>query len=242
MKLMSFLFLLTCTMAVVYSQPQNPKTFMKTIEVTGSAERSITPDEIIFSISIEEYWEEEFQGKKYEEYRTKVEIETIEDSLMQELIAAQFTMADITLKHTGNYYRHQGKDFLINKTIEIKLRDFEQANDLSNRLRTRGIRNMSISEMKHKNIEEVRLEVQAEALQKARKKAEYLAAAAGQKVKGVITIIEIDRNAGIMPRPVAYAREASAMMADSAGSSGAQYENFQKIVVKAEVRVIWELD
>lgn len=33
------------------------------IEVTGSSEIEVVPDEIHFLISIKEYWEEEFDGK-----------------------------------------------------------------------------------------------------------------------------------------------------------------------------------
>ena len=214
---------------------------MKTIEVTGSSEREVTPDEIIFSISFEEYWEE-FQGKKHEEYKTKVEIETIEDDLMSSLKEADIGMKDITLKNTGNYHRQRGKDFLISKTLEISLPSFERANELSNKLTTRGIRNMSVARLNHKNIANIKLEVQGEALKNARKKAEYLAAATGLSVKGVIAIVEVDKNAQIMPRPQSYARGASLMMAKGSSPGGAQYENFQKINVKAEVRVVWELE
>ncbi len=239
-KLIGTLVLASGMITMGLSQSKTNNT-MKTIEVTGSAERQVTPDEIIFSISIEEYWEEEFQGKKHEEYRTKVEIETIEDSLMSELKELNISMKDITLKHTGNYYRQRGKDFLISKTIELSLSSFERANEISNNLNTRGIRNMSVTRLKHTDVNDIKLEVQGEALKNARIKADYLAAASGLKVKGVVAIVEVDQNARIMPRPQAYARGAM-LMAESKSSGGAQYENFQKINVKAEVRVVWELE
>lgn len=230
------------TFAVIHiAKAQTNKQSMKTIEVTGSAEKQVTPDEIIFSISIEEYWEEEFQGKKHEEYRTKVEIENIENELMSALKEADVDMKNITLKNTGNYYRQRGKDFLISKTLEISLPTFVRANELSNRLTTRGIRNMSVARLKHKDIANIKLEIQGEALKNAREKADYLATAAGLKVKGVIAIVEVDQNARIMPRPQAYARSAR-LMSESNSPGGAQYENFQEINIKAEVRVVWELE
>jgi len=234
---------LTMTLGMIHLGISQNKTnlTMKTIEVTGSAETQITPDEIIFSISIEEYWEEEFQGKKHEEYRTKVEIETIEDSLITELKAVNIGMEDITLKRTGNHYRQRGKDFLISKTVEIKLASFEKANELSNNLKTRGIRNMSVAKLSHKDQENIKLQIQGQALKNARIKADYLAEASGLKVKGVVAIVEVDQNARIMPRPQAYARGAM-LMSESNSSGGAQYENFQKINIKAEVRVVWELE
>ena len=49
------------------------------IEVTGSSELEVDPDEIILSIYIREYWEEEFDRRsKPEDYRTKVPLERIE--------------------------------------------------------------------------------------------------------------------------------------------------------------------
>lgn len=235
----SYLILLLTLTAKAYGQDQT-YTPMKTIEVTGSAERSITPDEIIFSISIEEYWKEEFEGKKYEDYKTKVEIEVVEDTLMAELKAADITMSDITLKRAGNSYRQRGKDFLIGKTVEIKLASFEQVNSLSNQLKTRGIRNMNISRMKHKESEKIQLEIKVQAIKAARKKAEMMASAVGKKVKDVISIVEIDRNVGTV-RPVAYSR-GNAMLKSASPSQGAQYENFQKLDFKAQVRVVWEIE
>ncbi len=226
----------------MYATSQTYQTNMKTIEVTGSSDRYITPDEVIFSIAIEEYWEEEFQGKKYEEYRTKVEIETIEAALMKELHAVGIEMNDITLKNAGNYYRQRGKDFLVHKNIDISLSSFEKGNDLANRLKTRGIRSMTVGKMKHKDMELIKSEVQAEALQAARRKAEFLAAVVGKKVKDVLTIVEIDRNVGSIPRPQAYARGAAMMMAEDTSSGGAQYEHFQKIHINAQVRVLWEVE
>lgn len=52
------------------------------IEVTGSSEIEVVPDEIHFLITIKEYWAEEFERKsKEEDYRTKVSLEAIEKDL-----------------------------------------------------------------------------------------------------------------------------------------------------------------
>ena len=50
------------------------------IEVTGSSEIEVVPDEIHFLIQIKEYWEEEYTGKskKEEDFRTKVPLTVIE--------------------------------------------------------------------------------------------------------------------------------------------------------------------
>lgn len=53
------------------------------IEVTGTSEVEIIPDKIHYIIEIQEYFEEEFDGKsKPEEYHTKVPLSRIERDLM----------------------------------------------------------------------------------------------------------------------------------------------------------------
>ena len=44
------------------------KEILRTIEVSGESEMTVDPDEITFTIVIEEYWKEEFEeGKKFED-------------------------------------------------------------------------------------------------------------------------------------------------------------------------------
>lgn len=212
---------------------------MRIIEVTGQHEELYIPDEIVFAISIEEYWAEEFEeDKKQEDYRTKVEITAIEDSLMLELASAGITMDMITLNSTGNGWRERGKDFLISKNFDIKLPSMVLANQLSNTLSTRGIRNMSVKERKVSNMAAHQLDAKVEAVKVAQQKAEKLAAAVGKKVKDVISIVEVDAYAGVSPKPVAK----TAMLRSTAAGGGAQYENFKKVKVKAVVRVVWEIE
>ena len=59
----------------------------KYIEVTGSSEIEVVPDEIHFLIQIKEYWQEEYTGKsnKEEDFRTKVPLAMIEKDLRRSL-------------------------------------------------------------------------------------------------------------------------------------------------------------
>ena len=60
----------------------------KYIEVTGSSEIEVVPDEIHFLIQIKEYWQEEYTGKsnKEEDFRTKVPLAIIEKDLRRSLL------------------------------------------------------------------------------------------------------------------------------------------------------------
>ncbi len=103
---------------------QNNYKDLQTIEVTGQHSLSIDPDEIHFTINFEEYWKELFESKKWEDYKTKIDITTIENNLIDELEQLEIKKSQISLKHTGKHWRHRGKDFLVNKNIEIILTDF----------------------------------------------------------------------------------------------------------------------
>ena len=235
--LLTTLILLAGTFSLI---GQEKSTIMKTIEVTGEASGTIDPDEIIFSITIEEYWKEEFEGKKYEDYKTKIEIEGIEQSLIEELKSLNIGMDQITLKQTGNYWRQRGKDFLVSKTLELSLSDFAKANEIANSVQTRGVRNMFVSKLKHKDLDQFKLKMKAQALKNAQEKAVFMAAALGKTVKGVVTIVEVDPNMNVMPRPQPMAYSRTAAMAESAPA--VEYENYRKIEAKAVVRVLFEME
>ena len=75
-------FLLVCSTA--FGQDSDNAKF---IEVTGTSEITLVPDEIHYLIEIKEYWEEEFDGKsKPENYRTKVPLVGIERNLRTALL------------------------------------------------------------------------------------------------------------------------------------------------------------
>lgn len=71
------------------------------IEVTGTSEVEIVPDEIHYIIEIKEYFAEEFDGKsKEEDYRTKVPLARIEEGLRKTLREAR--CPGRSRAHTGN--------------------------------------------------------------------------------------------------------------------------------------------
>ena len=158
------------------------------IEVTGSSEIEVVPDEIHFLIQIKEYWQEEFVPKsKPEDYKTKVPLEWIEKDLRRVLSRAGISDEAIRVQEIGDYWRQKGKEFLIGKQLDIRLTDFEQINTIIKKVDTRGIESMRIGELKHKDY---RKQGKIEALKAAREKASYLVEAMGQKLGEVIRIVE----------------------------------------------------
>ena len=161
------------------------------IEVTGTSEVEIIPDEIHFVIGIKEYFEEEFDGKsKPEDYRTKVRIEDIESQMREALHSIGITDNDIRTQDVGDYWRERGLDFLIGKNLDITLHDFTMIDRIISVIDTKGVSSMRIGEMTHKDILKYQEQGKKDALLAAKDKAEYMAETLGEKIGKVLSIIE----------------------------------------------------
>lgn len=205
------------------------------VEVTGSAEMLIVPDEIRMLIRISEYWEEEYEEEKeFEDYRTKVPITQIEKNFMDELRKAGVTKEQITVNDLGNSWRHYGKDLLVGKDFEIAFRSFEEVDKVVNRLNTRGIQYIQLGQLKHKDILEYRKRTKINALQAAKEKAAYLLESQGCKLGPVLSIEEV--NAEEETRPFYRAYMSNAMLSQSVESVGVDNNNFKKIKIRYEMK------
>lgn len=163
------------------------------IEVRGSAEMEIEPDEMKLFIGIEEYWKEEFQkNKKPEDYKTKVPLSEIEDNLIKSLQKAGIQKEDIKVYGIGNYWRQKGKEFLFSKQLEVKIDDFKKINQLSSLLDAKGIKYLNIGELSHSEINNYRNQVKRDALKDARNKAAYLVESLDEELGEVLLINEVD--------------------------------------------------
>lgn len=206
------------------------------IEVTGSSETEIIPDEIHFMITIKEYWQEEFEKKsKPEDYQTKVPVNEIEHNLMSALKQAGIAPSDIQTKEVGDYWRERGKDFLISKTFDIKLQNPDQINRIIQTVNTKGIQSMNIGELKNKDLQEYRKQGKIEALKAARQKADYLVAAMGQKLGNVLRIVEPEE------RSFSYFQPQSAMSNVAIPSYDSNPENFRTIKFRYQMTARFEI-
>lgn len=202
----------------------------RAIEVNGISEMEIEPNEIKYSITIEEYWKEEFEKRKeFKDYKTKVPLSEIEDALIKNLRKAGIPKDEITVKNMGNYYRYRGKEFLYSKQFIIKVNDFEKINKLADIVNAKGIKFMNISEVSHSDIETYKKQVKIAALQNAREKARYLVESIGSQLGKVISITEIS-NGFVRPyRP-------EVMMARSANVAPESIDKAETIKLSYQVK------
>ncbi|GAB5566015.1 MAG: SIMPL domain-containing protein [Winogradskyella sp.] len=208
----------------------------KFIEVTGSADMYVVPDEIIFIIGIEEYWEEEFKNKKAKHYKTKVDISTIEGQLLTDLNELGIASDNVKSTEVGNYWRQRGKEFLVSKRLEISLNDFSLINAIISKLDRKGIDYMRIGELKNKKLTEFRKEVKKKALLAAKEKAAYLLDTLDKKLGEVISITEL--NGDILSWRVAPLASSNTSINSNSTQSA---ENEKKIKLRFEIKAKFEI-
>lgn len=233
MKIKAFLIILTILWGTNLSSAQTPETTAREsryIEVIGTSETEVIPDEIHYLIEIREYWEEEFDGKsKPENYRTKVGIDHIEANLRQTLKWAKIPEESIRMQEVGDYWREPGHDFLVAKQFDITLTDFNQIDRIVSMIDTRGIRSMRIGELKNKNIRLSRQQGKIAALEAARFKAAYLVESMGKKLGDVLQIVE-EPEGGFSPWGVVAQSNVATSQAES-------FDGFRTIQLRYSMRV-----
>ena len=227
--------ILIFTTSIVKAQEVNNN--LRFIEVTGSAEMEIAPDEIRFQIGIEEYWKEEFEkGKEYKDYITKIPLEEIEKKLMSSLTVIGINKNQIIIKNIGQSWKRSGKDFKKSKTIELILTDFIKVNEILTKVRVKGVNSMKIIELKNKDLTKYREQVKIGAMKTAKKKAAYLLKSVDEELGQVISVIELDNNLGIFWKP-------QNMLSNTIMSSGGDANNgvMRKIKLKYEIKIKFEI-
>ena len=209
---------------------QADKQPVKKIEVNGTSEIEITPDEIYFNISLREY----MKGKN------KVDISTLEKQLQKAVSDAGIPKGDLTVENVyGNNFEVLRKkkdptEFMARKQYRLKLTKLDKINDILGAVDAEGIENTRIASFSSSKMEAYRKEVKIKALQAAKDKAEYMLAAIGNKVDGVIEIQEMNTDNYSHVRPVMYMAKSN-----MAGEEAASDVEVKTIKIRAEVRAVF---
>ncbi|MBP9186835.1 MAG: SIMPL domain-containing protein [Bacteroidia bacterium] len=203
----AFLAILMFGLPTLFAQQQS--TTKPIIEVTGSAELEITPDEIYVSVTLKEFL---IDKKKQSIAGIEKEFKSITSDLKidNKLISLQSVYGQFEY----DYKTNKRGEFLNAKTYLIKFADLEKYNQLVTMLDKKGIENVYIQSTNHSKIEEYRTQVKVEALKAAQQKAAVLLNAISKKVGEVQLIRERDNSMGYqqpmyLKSNVAMAMEAS---------------------------------
>jgi uncharacterized protein YggE len=202
----------------------------KKIEVTGSAEMEVVPDEVYVSITLQEY---------YDKQKIKVDIDRIQKDFLDRCMKAGISKDRIQILSMSGfdqnswYWRKRKKeqpDLLASTTYTIKFNSPAEIDKLVNTVDDNSTTQMHISKTSHSRIEEFRKDVKIKALQAAKAKAQYLCESIGEKLGNTLYVQEIE--SGYQPM---YKGMASNMAMDVAQSANEGID-FQKILIRYEMR------
>ncbi len=243
---MSYTFKTLLLAGLVFSTSaiaQTPETKMqkdvvKNIEVTGTAELEVVPDELYFSISLKEYFKDEKRQSD------KVGLEQLEKQLIDAVKSAGLPKENLTVSGVNGYREWRGNRkpqyFLAGKQYQLKLNNTDNINDLLSKVDDRGVEYASMSRVEHSKKEEFRKQVKINALKAAKEKATYLLESIGEKMDGVIEIKEVE-DGYYAPQIMQRNFKMTAMAMESADAPQDGGLEFQKIKFSYRMLAIFKI-
>jgi uncharacterized protein YggE len=168
------------------------------IEVTGIAEKEVTPDIINVSISLQEYMD----GKK------KTTIDQLENQLESAIKEAGIPKEDFTISNVSGWnntwQKKKDPDFLASKQYSIKFHDLNKFNQILSKIDPKGIQSTNIDSYDYSKMVELKRDLKVQALLSAKEKATYLLNSINEKTGRPISITETDNSNFPGPRQVMY--------------------------------------
>lgn len=210
------------------------------IEVTGTAEKEIIPDEIYISITIRERQE----GKE------TITIEKQEADLKAGLAAIGVPLSNLSLSDANADYiriRLAKKDVVLKSEYLLKVGDAVTVGKVFDKLDELKILDAYIAKVSHSKIEELKKEVRIQAIKSAKDKGSYLLDAIGEKLGKPLVVNETPGIDMDMISNHAYGisgfkggRVASGYLLQKEGEDDMGLQ-FQKIKLKSAIYVRFEI-
>ncbi len=236
----TFLLAAILISGIMNAMSQTNTTPQRTINANGTAWKEVTPDEIYVQVSLREY------NKKNND---KVDIETIKNQFLQNAKQIGLSEKEVTVQSytgwNGNViiYKKNKKnnpDLKAGITYSVKLSSAQQMDQLVGILDDEATQNFSVSKYDYSKMEELKKELQIEAVKNAKEKATYTAGAIGETVGKAMTIdgaVEVGENS---PRMYTMAMAKSSVAGADSNSSPMDVD-FKKIKVQYNIQVTFAL-
>jgi uncharacterized protein YggE len=229
-KLIILFFLVTTKTLVLFGQKS--ETSQKYIEVEGSADMLVQPDELDLEIEVVEI----------DNNSLKIDLHKIEQKFDSILILNSIDRTEKNLvgleTHKWYYWwRNRNKTYK-SKTYKIKVQTQTNFLKLISDLNQKWVENIRIVNKTNKNLHEYRKQVKIEALKMAKEKATYLLASVNQNLGEVIFIEELNTQGNF------WSGRNNDMLSNSSlnsGSSDEDVNNTEQIKLKYEVKVRFKI-
>ena len=186
MKILKFFIVLLFT-TTIYSQTNNNSQIKPFIEVTGTAETEVIPDEIYLNICIKERME---KGKK-------LTIKLLESDLKNHLKLIGIPEENISISDVNAVLAKTGwwkEEVFSVANYTLKVNGAGKLKKLFESFKKLKISEVSITKATHSNIIELRKKNRIKAIKIAKEKSDYLLSAIGEKTGKPIMINEISNN------------------------------------------------
>jgi uncharacterized protein len=183
-KLLFTIAFIIAFFAINFAQTPTEK---RIIEVTGSAETLVTPNEFTFKITLLERIEN----------KQKITIEMQETKLKNELANLGVDVAkDLTIYDLNSFYVYQKKlkDTLASKDYQLKIKDLAKIEKLQEIADKLNVSRLDLIESTHSELTSYRKETKMEAVKAAKAKAQYMLEAIGENVGKPVFIQEVDES------------------------------------------------
>lgn len=198
------------------------------IEVSGTAQQEIEPNEIYLTIRLREF----------EENKQKVALEKIDADLLNALKASGIDRSRLELADAGSKLdklTKKEKDAFREKTYQLKLTSAAELEKFLTKLEPVKVDFVDVTRLHHTDLEKIKMELKVKALQVAKVKAETLLKSIGAEIGKPIMVREIDYE----PYQPMNMRANVMMRADGAGEES--QIGFRKIKLQAQVTAQFEI-
>lgn len=227
MKRLKLTTLLILTFCLAQSQSKN---FIDQpyIEVSGSADTLVTPNEIFIRISLSE-----------RDTRDKVSLEELERKLVSALKGLGLdTEKDLTTADINSNFRHfllKSKDVIKAKTYMLKVRDAVTASKVFIKMEELGISNTFVDRVDHSEIDAIRNMMRASAITNAKARATALTKPLNQTVGQAIYIADVENYNGQAQGRIAGVVIRGAASVQNDANLNLPNIDFEKIKVTANI-------
>jgi uncharacterized protein YggE len=204
------------------------------IEVTGSAQQEIEPNEIYTLIRL----------KEFEENKQKVSLEKLDADFMKALKDAGIDKKRLELADAGSRldkFGRKDKDAFREKAYQLKLTSASELENFLAKLEPVKVSQVSITKLHHSDYEKLKVELKTKALLAARTKAETLLKAIGSEIGKPLMIRdwEVEPYQPVMEMKTANVRMQSEM--DQSGFAPEDAIGFRKIKLQSQITAQFEI-
>jgi hypothetical protein len=201
------------------------------IEVTGSSEMEVEPNEIFLFIRLREF----------EENRSKVPLEKLDQEFLKALKAANIDRKNLTIADAGSTLdkiRRKDKDAFREKSYELKLTSAAALEKFLEKIEPVKVHQLDLTRLHHTDMEKFKIDLKVKALQAAQTKASTLLKSIGAEIGKPIMVRDWDQDP---VQPLPQARMANVMYKAEAQDMAEEQIGFRKLKLRAQITAQFEI-